>query len=99
MALMDVEDIEPLAAALPTLLRPRGGFVFSVMHPCFNVPGGSRFMLEEHQRGSHRILERDGWPDYTFAFRERRRTRSKKSWRGSRRLPASVPTTCDAGAL
>ncbi len=24
----------------------------------------------KRQRGSHRVLERDGWPDYTFAFHE-----------------------------
>ena len=36
MALMDISDIRPLAKLLPTLLRPGGRFVFSVMHPCFN---------------------------------------------------------------
>ena len=25
----------------------------------------------KRQRGSHRILERSGWPDFTFAFHER----------------------------
>jgi 2-polyprenyl-3-methyl-5-hydroxy-6-metoxy-1,4-benzoquinol methylase len=36
MGLMDVSDIEPLAAALPRLLRPDGRFVFAVTHPSFN---------------------------------------------------------------
>jgi SAM-dependent methyltransferase len=36
MALMDISDIEPLADALPSLLRPGGRFVFSVSHPAFN---------------------------------------------------------------
>jgi SAM-dependent methyltransferase len=36
MALMDISDIEPLAGALPSLLRPGGRFVFSVTHPAFN---------------------------------------------------------------
>jgi SAM-dependent methyltransferase len=36
MALMDISDIEPLADALPSLLRPGGRFVFSVTHPAFN---------------------------------------------------------------
>lgn len=24
----------------------------------------------KRQRGSHRVLEREGWPDYVFAFHE-----------------------------
>ncbi|MBA2336426.1 MAG: type II toxin-antitoxin system HicA family toxin [Acidimicrobiia bacterium] len=24
----------------------------------------------KRQRGSHRLLQRDGWPDYVFAFHE-----------------------------
>ena len=26
---------------------------------------------EKRQRGSHRVLEKAGWPDYVFAFHER----------------------------
>lgn len=36
MGLMDMPDIEPLAQALPRLLRPGGRFVFAVQHPAFN---------------------------------------------------------------
>lgn len=36
MALMDMSTVEPLAEALPSLLAPRGRFVFSVTHPSFN---------------------------------------------------------------
>jgi SAM-dependent methyltransferase len=36
MALFDMADISPLMRALARLLRPRGRFVFSVTHPCFN---------------------------------------------------------------
>jgi len=36
MALMDMSDIEPLFRAVPMLLKPRGRFVFSTMHPAFN---------------------------------------------------------------
>ncbi|MEX2272819.1 MAG: type II toxin-antitoxin system HicA family toxin [Vicinamibacterales bacterium] len=25
---------------------------------------------EKHRRGSHRVLEREGWADYTFAFHD-----------------------------
>lgn len=39
MALMDMADVGPLAAALPRLLAPGGRFVFSITHPCFNGPG------------------------------------------------------------
>jgi 2-polyprenyl-3-methyl-5-hydroxy-6-metoxy-1,4-benzoquinol methylase len=36
MALFDMADIEPLFHALPKLLKPGGGFVFSLTHPAFN---------------------------------------------------------------
>ena len=36
MALMDMAQIDPLMQALTKLLRPKGCFVFSVCHPCFN---------------------------------------------------------------
>jgi 2-polyprenyl-3-methyl-5-hydroxy-6-metoxy-1,4-benzoquinol methylase len=36
MAIMDMLDIAPLFHAIPHLLKPRGRFVFSTMHPCFN---------------------------------------------------------------
>ena len=39
MALMDMAEIDPLAAALPALLRQPGRFVFSITHPCFNTTG------------------------------------------------------------
>lgn len=38
MALMDLADTRPLMTALPSLLRPAGRFVFSILHPCFNNP-------------------------------------------------------------
>jgi SAM-dependent methyltransferase len=49
MALMDMADIAPLAAALPALLAPGGVFVFSVTHPCFNTLG-VRFVHEYEDR-------------------------------------------------
>ena len=36
MALMDMAEIDPLMRSLTKLLRPKGCFVFSVCHPCFN---------------------------------------------------------------
>ncbi len=35
-ALMDMPAIEPLFRAVAKLLKPKGRFVFTVMHPCFN---------------------------------------------------------------
>ncbi|KAL7272102.1 hypothetical protein RUND412_005112 [Rhizina undulata] len=42
MALMDVSTIEHLAAAVPRLLKGKGRFVATVMHPAFNSSGTSR---------------------------------------------------------
>jgi len=51
MALMDMADIEPLARALPALLKPGGRFVFSIMHPCFNN-NAVRLSIEHEQDGA-----------------------------------------------
>lgn len=45
MGLMDMAVITPLARALPKLLKPRGRFVFSVLHPVFHSEG-TRTTLE-----------------------------------------------------
>jgi 2-polyprenyl-3-methyl-5-hydroxy-6-metoxy-1,4-benzoquinol methylase len=52
MALMDRSDIQPLAAALPHLLRPAGRFVFTVMHPCFNTSGCTMLVEQEETGGT-----------------------------------------------
>jgi 2-polyprenyl-3-methyl-5-hydroxy-6-metoxy-1,4-benzoquinol methylase len=56
MALQDMVAIEPLLRALPRLLAPGGRFVFSLPHPAFNYPGGTRFALEEEDRDG-RLVE------------------------------------------
>lgn len=38
MALFDMAQIDPLFQALSILLKPGSGFIFSVVHPCFNNP-------------------------------------------------------------
>jgi len=43
MAIMDIASINPLLAAVASALRPRGRFVFSIMHPCFNTTGTRLF--------------------------------------------------------
>jgi 2-polyprenyl-3-methyl-5-hydroxy-6-metoxy-1,4-benzoquinol methylase len=50
MALQDMPTIDPLLRALARLLKPAGRFVFTVPHPAFNVPAGSRLVLEETDR-------------------------------------------------
>ncbi|TFH09914.1 MAG: class I SAM-dependent methyltransferase [Candidatus Atribacteria bacterium] len=51
MALMDMSNIEPLAEAVPRLLKPGGRFVFSIMHPCFNNPDTLMSMEQEDREG------------------------------------------------
>ena len=52
MALMDVPEIAPLAASLPSLLAADGRFVFSITHPCFNRLA-TRFTAEaEYEAGA-----------------------------------------------
>lgn len=50
MALQDMPAIEPLLRALGRLLTPAGRFVFTLPHPAFNSPGGTRLALEEDDR-------------------------------------------------
>jgi 2-polyprenyl-3-methyl-5-hydroxy-6-metoxy-1,4-benzoquinol methylase len=52
MALMDMAEIEPLMTALSFLLKPRGRFVFSVLHPCFNNPATVQMGELEDRNGT-----------------------------------------------
>jgi 2-polyprenyl-3-methyl-5-hydroxy-6-metoxy-1,4-benzoquinol methylase len=52
MALMDLADTRPLMTGLRSLLRPRGRFVFSVLHPCFNNPRTVRVGEVEDREGA-----------------------------------------------
>jgi len=56
MAIMDMEEIEPLAEALPRLLKSDGRFVFSIMHPCFNNMGCRMSIEEEDREGEIRTV-------------------------------------------
>jgi ubiquinone/menaquinone biosynthesis C-methylase UbiE len=38
MALMDIPDLVPTLHTVARILRPRGWFVFSILHPCYNTP-------------------------------------------------------------
>jgi SAM-dependent methyltransferase len=57
MALMDMTTIEPLARAVPRLLRPGGRFVFAIQHPAFNS-NAVRFALEEVDDGGELVETR-----------------------------------------
>ncbi len=52
MALMDIPDLAPMASAIPHLLKPRGRFVFSTTHPCFNM-SDMRRVARESEEGGH----------------------------------------------
>ncbi len=39
MALMDMEDLEGALRAIYRVLKPKGFFQFSIVHPCFQTPG------------------------------------------------------------
>jgi len=58
MALMDMPSITPLISSLPTLLKPRGRFVFSITHPVFNS-GTARHIAEQYEQDSE-ITVRSG---------------------------------------
>jgi SAM-dependent methyltransferase len=55
MALMDIADVRPLAAALPHLLKSSGRFVFTTAHPCFNHTGATRLAEEQDAAGATEV--------------------------------------------
>jgi 2-polyprenyl-3-methyl-5-hydroxy-6-metoxy-1,4-benzoquinol methylase len=55
MGLMDMATIDPLMHALKRLLTPDGRFVFSVLHPAFNVGAVTVLGLEQEDRGGQVI--------------------------------------------
>jgi ubiquinone/menaquinone biosynthesis C-methylase UbiE len=48
MAMMDMAEIDPMLFALSRILKRKGRFVFSLMHPCFNA--GSKITIEVEDR-------------------------------------------------
>jgi 2-polyprenyl-3-methyl-5-hydroxy-6-metoxy-1,4-benzoquinol methylase len=52
MGIMDMPAVDPLMRAINRLLKPRGRFIFSVMHPCFNGEAISKFVEEEDRAGT-----------------------------------------------
>jgi SAM-dependent methyltransferase len=41
MALMDIPDLGATLRSVARVLRPRGWFVFAILHPCYNPPGST----------------------------------------------------------
>ena len=87
MALMDIAEIDPLMNALAVLLKPRGRFVFSVLHPCFNNPPTVQMGELEDRNG-------------TFVTRTPSRSRATRrpspSWAGD--APVPIPTSTGRSA-
>lgn len=52
MAIMDMSDVAPMFRTAPALLKPRGRFVFSTMHPCFNS-NNPTFTAEMREENGH----------------------------------------------
>ena len=52
MALFDMASIEPLFSSLSRLLKPRGRFVFSILHPCFNSVPDLQMVAEKQLQGA-----------------------------------------------
>lgn len=48
--------------------------------------------IEKRRSGSHRVLQRDGWPDFVFAFHDQEEIGPKMLARIARR---TGPKTCD----
>ena len=46
-AFMDMATLQPLFAALSSILKLQGRFVFSLAHPCFQSPGAIKMVEEE----------------------------------------------------
>ncbi|KAE8312177.1 S-adenosyl-L-methionine-dependent methyltransferase [Aspergillus transmontanensis] len=59
MGIMDVHDLEPLAASLTSLLKQDGCFVATVLHPLFFTSGARRqITIHEDPATGQRIIDR-----------------------------------------
>ncbi|KAJ5202896.1 hypothetical protein N7449_004975 [Penicillium cf. viridicatum] len=59
MALMDIQDLGPLARSLKRLLKPNGCFVATLLHPLFFTSGAARqIVVHEEPETGQRIVDR-----------------------------------------
>jgi len=76
MALMDIEDAAGAVREVARVLAPRGRFVFSICHPCFDLDDRSAWVVE-------RGYDADGFYERVHrkvrGYRDERRTRAP--WR------------------
>ena len=56
-AFMDMATLLPLFAALSSILKLQGRFVFTLAHPCFQSPGAIK-MVEEEDRDGEIVVRR-----------------------------------------
>ncbi len=77
MALMDIADLVPTLHSVARILRPRGWFVFSILHPCYNTArsgematpeGAIRFVASYFAEGHWRSDTRTGPPGKVGAY-------------------------------
>jgi ubiquinone/menaquinone biosynthesis C-methylase UbiE len=77
MALMDIPDLAPTLHTVARVLRPRGWFVFSILHPCYNTArsgetptpeGAVRFVAGYFAEGHWRSDTRTGPPGKVGAY-------------------------------
>ncbi len=60
MALMDIEDARGTIREVARLLSPRGRFVFSISHPCFDLDERSVWLVERGYDG-HGVFRNTVW--------------------------------------
>ena len=60
MAIMDIAEITPLFDMLPLALAEGAPFVFSVLHPAFNLGPDVRIFVERHETPDGRLVTESG---------------------------------------
>ena len=60
MAIMDIAEITPLFDMLPLALAESAPFVFSVLHPAFNLGPGVRLFVERSETPDGRLVTESG---------------------------------------
>jgi 2-polyprenyl-3-methyl-5-hydroxy-6-metoxy-1,4-benzoquinol methylase len=77
MALMDIADLEPTLHSVARVLRRRGWFIFSILHPCYNTvrsgelatpEGATRTIARYFTEGHWRSDTRTGPPGKVGAY-------------------------------
>ncbi|OGP53294.1 MAG: 16S rRNA (cytosine(1402)-N(4))-methyltransferase [Deltaproteobacteria bacterium RBG_13_52_11] len=66
MALMFIKQYEDALREVARVLKPRGIFVFSLLHPCFLTPGSDWIMDDAHSSGKGKRI---GWKTDNYHLR------------------------------